>query len=111
MLAAFMTLHVHCSKQARSCLSPAVRADKFCPTHLFPFFGGAVRALALVGWLSLASALHTSRFLWIWPSLNDQAYCFSPFLDGRSVPFDAPRSRSGGGDMQILLCFKVFLVC
>ena len=31
-------------------------------------------------------------------------------LDGRSVPFDAPGPRSGGGDMQILTCFKFFLV-
>ena len=30
-------------------------------------------------------------------------------LDGRSVPFDAPGPRSGG-DMQILTCFKFFLV-
>ena len=41
MLAAYMTSRVHCSKQARSCLrSPAVQAEKFCPTHLFPFFWG-----------------------------------------------------------------------
>ena len=106
MLAAFMTSRVRCSKQARSCLrSPAVQAESFVP-----FSGGSSACTCTFHWLSLlASALHTFRLLWIEPSLNDQACCCSPFLDGRSVPFVAPGPRSGG-DMQILTCFKFFLV-
>ena len=41
MLAAFMTSHVHCSKQARSCLrSPAVQAAKILSHPPLPFFWG-----------------------------------------------------------------------
>ena len=68
MLAAFMTSHVHCSKQARSCLrSPAVQAEKFCPTHLFPFF--------FLGGVVLASALSSDFAAGICIA------CFPPFVD------------------------------
>ena len=111
MLAAFITSHVHCSKQARSCLhSPALQAEKFLSHPPLPFFSGGVVLATALSIVFLRWHLHYMLFAFVHEAIVKRLGLMTvSILDGRSVPFDAPGPRSGGRHadpymFQVLSC-------